>query len=236
VWNKDSPGWVNGAGLVARGSPGFIAARNVIHTVETGMFLLDSPRSRFTHNTVLWNMYGAAYFLRSAAGSVCRNNCFAFSGNQMMRIGTAADDELSRFDCDYNNLGTRLRDPSPPHSLQPEDPLLRVNSKTMVEMNGVYFSSLEEWRKAGGKDRHSIFADPKFISPAAREFRLRPDSPNRGAGENGTTIGALDAVTPSPPANGASRGRNATLANGPREILSGSIHATAPRSSWEGPE
>jgi hypothetical protein len=122
----------------------------------------------------------------------------------MIRIGTAGDDELARFDCDYNNLGTRLLDPSPPHSLQPQDPLLRVNSKTMVEMNGVYFSSLEEWRKASGKDRHSIFADPKYVSPATRDFRLHPDSPNRGAGENGATIGALDVAAGRVAPSGAS--------------------------------
>jgi hypothetical protein len=28
LWNEDSPGWVNGAGLVARRSPGFVADRN----------------------------------------------------------------------------------------------------------------------------------------------------------------------------------------------------------------
>ncbi|MCK4624241.1 MAG: right-handed parallel beta-helix repeat-containing protein, partial [Phycisphaerae bacterium] len=39
--------------------------------------------------------------------------------------------------------------------------------------------SLEAWKKAlGGKfDQHSVVADPMFIDPAKRDYRLKPDSP-----------------------------------------------------------
>jgi len=194
IWNRMARGWVNGAGISVRNSPGFVARGNVLYCVETGMFLYESPNSRVVHNTGLWNMYGAAYFLRSASGSVCQNNCFAFSGNQMYRITTANEEELKTFDADYNNLGTRLREwqgSRPAHSLMPEIKSLQVGSKTMVTLNEEWYHSLDEWRQRSGKDMHSIFADPKFVDPDERDFRLRPDSPNIGAGKNGATIGAF---------------------------------------------
>ncbi|MBC8876855.1 MAG: right-handed parallel beta-helix repeat-containing protein [Planctomycetes bacterium] len=193
LWNRMARGWVNGTGIVVRNSPGFVAEDNVLYCVETGMVLYESPNSRIVHNTGLWNMYGAAYFLRSVAGSVCQNNCFAFSGNQMYRITTADEKELETFDADYNNLGTRLREwqgPRPAHSLMPEVKSLQVGSKTMVTLDETWYHSLEEWRDRSGRDMHSIFADPQFVDPDKHDFRLRPDSPNIGAGKNGATIGA----------------------------------------------
>jgi hypothetical protein len=38
---------------------------------------------------------------------------------------------------------------------------------------------------------HSIFKHPRYADPVRRDFRLLPDSPNIGAGEGGTNIGAL---------------------------------------------
>ena len=129
-------------------------------------------------------------------GTVCQNNCFAFSGNQMYRITTADEEELDTFDADYNNLGTRLREwqgARPAHSLTPNVKSLQVGSKTMVTLNEKWYHSLEEWRRRSGKDQHSIFADPKFVDPDKHDFRVRPGSPNISAGKNGATIGALAA-------------------------------------------
>ena len=51
--------------------------------------------------------------------------------------------------------------------------------------------SLDEWREFSGLDRHTIFVDPLYRDTAGGDFRLDAKSPNRGAGVDGKTIGAL---------------------------------------------
>ena len=56
------------------------------------------------------------------------------------------------------------------------------------------FRTLAEWKEYSKQEQHSLFADPKFVKPVPPidrwDWRVRPDSPNIGKGENGTTIGA----------------------------------------------
>jgi len=58
-----------------------------------------------------------------------------------------------------------------------------------VERAPTSFQAIEDLRKGTGFERHGIWADPKFVDEANYDFRLRPDSPCRGAGPNGTDIG-----------------------------------------------
>ena len=57
---------------------------------------------------------------------------------------------------------------------------------------GTRFVSLDEWREFSDLDRHTVVADPLYRDTAGRDFRLDPKSPNRGAGADGKTLGALD--------------------------------------------
>lgn len=47
------------------------------------------------------------------------------------------------------------------------------------------------YRQQTGFDTHSIFVDPKFVSPAALNLRLAPDSPARSLRPDGGPVGAL---------------------------------------------
>ena len=193
IWNDFWMGWPIGSGISATRSPGLVADRNVIYQMEQGIRLHMSPRARITHNTILRNMYGAVKFLHSAEGSVSRNNSFCFSGNDQYVVAYRDEKELGTFDSDYNNLCTRLRSPDPGDEIVTDDPLLRrCKSKAVISLNRKRYNSLRAWQKATGKDMHSIFKDPKYVDPENWDFRLRPGSPNIGAGEGGATIGALD--------------------------------------------
>ena len=192
IWNDFWMGWPVGSGVFAHRSPGLAADHNVICQMEQGIRLLQSPRSRITHNTILKNMYGAVKFIYSAEGSVSRNNSFCFSGNDQYLVIYQDKREFETFDSDYNNVGTKLRRPDPGDEIVPDDPFFRHHgSKAVISLNGKRYNGLRAWQKATGKDLHSIFKDPRYVDPEHWDFRLQPDSPNIGAGENGVTIGAL---------------------------------------------
>jgi hypothetical protein len=183
-----------------------VGNHNILFRQEYGFWLYNSPGARLTHNTCTANLYSAVSFIRSSAHSVCRNNSFAFQGNDVVVIAPYTDDEdaLETFDCDYNNYGAHLRD-------QPEgvvfdrivpremDRHLHAEGKAIVRYIGAEgrsqrFRTMQEWQSFSGLDKHSIFADPLYLTTATRDFRLEPSSPNIGAGEDGTTIGALEAA------------------------------------------
>ena len=192
IWNDFWMGWPIGSGIAANRSPGLVADHNVIYQVEQGIRLYQSPRARITHNTILENMYGAVKFIYSAANSVSRNNSFCFSGNDQYLVVYRDKEEFETFDSDYNNLGTELRSPEPGEEIVPSDPFFKNHgSKAIISLNGERYNSLGAWQKATGKDMRSIFKDPKYIDPENWDFRLQPDSPNIGAGEDGAIIGAL---------------------------------------------
>ena len=195
IWNDFWMGWPIGSGICARWSPGFVADRNVIYQVEQGITLYFSPGARITHNTIFKNMYGAVKFLYSLKGTVSRNNSFCFSGNDQFVVAYREKGELAGFDSDYNNVGTKLRSPDPGDEIVPDSSLFRHHgSKAVISLNRKRFNSLRAWREATGKDRHSIFRDPKYVDPEHWDLRLKPDSPNIGAGEGGATIGALGSL------------------------------------------
>ena len=37
--------------------------------------------------------------------------------------------------------------------------------------------TFEQWQGWFGQDRHSLIADPLFVDPANRDFRMKPGSP-----------------------------------------------------------
>jgi len=209
IWNDFWHGWPTGRAISISFSPGFTGERNVLFRQESGFWLYQSPRARLVHNTCFANLYGAAHFYYSVPGSVCRNNDFAFQGNDVLVIevpeGRQAD--LAEFDCDYNNLGTMLR-PQPAgtvfDSVTPREMELQGGSKAVIAYSEygsgqlMRFVSLEEWRTFSGKDRHSIFADPRHRQVTRQQFELEPGSPNLEAGAGGATLGAFGLAEPLP--------------------------------------
>jgi hypothetical protein len=192
IWNPGAHA-MNGigstCGTFTHRSPGFIADHNVMYNIAHGFYLLQCPRSRITFNTVCGTDFGGAAFVFSAAGTVNRNNSFAYNGNDQFTLEGADANEMATFDSDYNNLGTKLRKDA---AFEVKDKFFQHHgSKNIISIDGKIYRTMKKWQEETGKDLHSIFADPLYCDAAHDDFRLQPGSPNIGAGEGGATIGAL---------------------------------------------
>lgn len=202
IWNAPWGGtWPVGVGVRVEESPRFAAAGNVIYRQERGFYLLSSPGATLTHNTALANLYGGVVFISSIDGTTCTNNSFAYQVNDAISIveGKEGKERLARFTCDYNNYGVTLQPGEPgekPLEPRPKDRQLFTQSKAIVYFEQKpppfqRFRTMAAWREFSGLDAHSIFADPLFVDSLAGDFRLEANSPNRGAGSDGSTIGAF---------------------------------------------
>jgi len=255
IWNAFwHEGRAVGGAVRAADSPGFVMERNLIFRNDHTFSLSRCPRSRIVYNTVRGHVHGGLYFNESVAGTVLRNNCLVYNGNYVYQIFVADPKEMETFDCDYNNIGTRLRHWRDEPGVVPNLAWSWGGSKTImlfVRKGGTWYSqahlashragtksivlsaldgegwegkgptlrkwvpdattppekrgsrywrpaTLEDWHEFSGKDKHSIFADPRHHNLVEFDFRLNPDSPNIGAGENGTTIGAMEVYKETP--------------------------------------
>src|SRR5688572_7465259 len=112
IWNAHWGGaWPTGTALRVERSPGFTGRENVLFRQEHAFWMYNSPGFTLTNNTCAANLYSAAAVLYSCENSVCRNNSFAFQGNDVIVIEENAGEKgkLRTFDCDYNNYATALR-------------------------------------------------------------------------------------------------------------------------------
>ena len=205
IWNQYWSGWPHGSGIFAHRSPDLVAEYNVIYEMEYGIMLLQSPRPRVVHNTVNTVMYAAVSFAAgSAEGGVSRNNSFAYCGNDQFSLDSNTPEQFATFDSDYNNVGTEIPEyyvkynaqfkigVGTPQEFVVKDPFFRNKGhKAVIWLNGMRYMSLIAWQEGTGKDKHSIFKDPDYVDAERADFRLKPGSPNIGAGEDGSNIGAL---------------------------------------------
>jgi hypothetical protein len=90
------------------------------------------------------------------------------------------------------------------------------------------FLNMEDWLEYSGQDRHSIFADPKWVDPRGGRFDVAADSPNLLP--DGKIIGALGALGENP-----NRKPEVVIASPySGEALQGAFAATAEASDFDG--
>ena len=130
-WWRKRP---QGRGLVAAYSPGFTAEWNLIFTVDYVMKLYHSPRSLILHNTTTASSHTGIDIDESATSTTVKNNDLAFQGNDVMAVRVTSMKDLETFDCDYNNLGTSLREWQPSAGAAPNlsSPEANSHSKAVV--------------------------------------------------------------------------------------------------------
>ena len=191
-------GWPFGQGIFAHRSPGLTARGNVVHRQENGIFLLVSPRATIVNNTAFRNLYKGLAMHFSCGGTKVLNNSFTYNTSDQMGVDDPESTEaLKSMTCDYNNLAAWIEPMEPGEvvsNARSEDPTVRKRaepSKAIVWALGKRFRDIGAWRKAYGWEAHGVFADPRYVDPTGGDFRLKPGSPNVGAGKDGVTIGAL---------------------------------------------
>jgi len=127
-------------------------------------------------NNLVHDVKTGGYHQHYGKENIIRNNIFAFSKeNQLQR--TRAESHLSfTFE---NNIVYWDNSSSPLFAGTWKDPNVKLQNNDYWNAAGpVTFEgmTLQQWQ-ATGKDAGSVIADPRFVNPAARDFRLRPDSP-----------------------------------------------------------
>lgn len=174
-----------------------------------------------THNSFLGVTINKIYAPRNER-MVIRNNLFGENlfpkKKQQYKLCLHANQSV---DMDYNcyyvdpaNDEARMIDFTPAGTDLAALAALPENEKNAKLRLGIR-GSLKDWQEKYGREPHSFMADPKWADlkaldkarsrargwpdrffnypPLTREeFRLAPDSPCIGKGENGSTIGALD--------------------------------------------
>jgi len=208
-WNNHLvKGRRSGSGFYARRSPGLTLRGNVLYYMNEGFCLVDCPRFHLEQNTAVSMLHRGCRLVFSTRDSTFVNNCFTFTGNDHLQACESAAD-WETFTCDYNNFAAKVRSvaprrPAPEVDIKPwggnhwAKQSKGVNNLRLMGEGGkqLHCFSLAEWQEKTGKDQHSIYKRPLYVDPFKRNWHLQPDSPNIGAGKDGSTIGALGVAGP----------------------------------------
>ena len=143
---------------------------NVCYNTVLGGFMLNAGTDNVVENNVFvdgkqhqiqWNPW-RGYTMRD---NRCERNIFAYAG------GSANLYALGRFEDEYVRFRNNL--------IHTRDGRIRVNGVPGVRGKDAW----EVWRKRG-QDESSLLADPRFVDPASRDYRLKADSPALRLGIN----------------------------------------------------
>ncbi|MBM3861117.1 MAG: hypothetical protein FJ395_15920 [Verrucomicrobia bacterium] len=193
--------WRGGSGATCRTlifarSPKFIVDHCIIAQTRYGLVVEASPGGQFLHNTAAANSVTHLQWRGPPTDDiVIQYNSLNWNGNSMLVLDQPAETIQKHSIIDYNNYGTTFLRPEGAEdkagqygkSLQKPFPYLPSNREFIA--GAKKFVNMEDWLKYSGQDKHSIFADPKWINPRAGRFDVAADSPNLLP--NGKIIGAL---------------------------------------------
>ena len=174
-------------------SPGTILHHNLIHDVSRfergregyggwGIYLdAGSSELRVEHNVVYDTRDGGLHVHNHGHpyGNLIVNNIFAFAEDAQWMRNADHEPEGNHVHLERNLVYNH-------HAKMLGGSNWKDGSKFTAERN-CYWSettatpnfggrTFAAWQ-AGGRDQHALVADPRFVDAAARDFRLRPDSP-----------------------------------------------------------
>lgn len=179
---------MGGVYLLGR-QPGTIVSNNVIHDVRSknygGWALYTDEGSSFMtlENNICYNTSDNSYHQHYGSMNTVRNNIFAFSDGQMLRVSRTEPHLSIIFEGNIvYSSGVPMYDISK----------IQIAQKTVSASRNIYFDTSRDElvmrdfgdtrltlcdMKAAGLESGSIIADPGFTDPAGFDFSLKPDSP-----------------------------------------------------------
>lgn len=167
-------------------SEGTRVSHNVIHDVDSasyggwGLYTDEGSTGIHMECNLVYDVKTGGFHQHYGRDNVIRNNIFAFS--RLYQVQCTRVEPHRSFTFEHNIVygveGVLLDGPWTKVSV-----VMDHNCYWTPEGPAAKFAGLswEEWQ-ATGRDQHSLIVDPGFLDPAARDFRLPPDSPALSTG------------------------------------------------------
>jgi hypothetical protein len=176
----------------------FVTARNnlVFNTTVIGLAIggYDRKRGSTEHSVIVNNTFYQNDSLRTGngelvvqfdtRGNVIENNIFSASSQGLFMLNLYTENSGNRIDHNvYFSPGG--------------------SGNSTWQWKDITYTSFDAYRKGSGNDRHSIFADPRFVDPASGNFRLHGSSAAIDAGAFLLQAGIRDLVGENRAENGS---------------------------------
>jgi parallel beta-helix repeat protein len=183
-------------------SPGTVLRYNKIYRVDAnqyggwGIYHDEGSTHILVEKNLVYDTKYCGFNIHYAKECTVRNNIFAFGRVDQLSLGRVEPHVSVYFENNivYWTEGVLMRQDKPdkPYKMwispKPRQDAVEFTSTVDSDWN-LFFNpnhgpqearigkaSFLDWQKRG-KDRHSLYADPLFVNAAARDFRLRPESP-----------------------------------------------------------
>ena len=200
----------NSDGVYVDGGTHVLIEQNTIHNVDFGIELASEHKDRTTsyvtaRNNLIYACHTAGISIGGYDAERGITEYCTIVNNTLYRNDTS-NWGAGEFQMQYYMAGNVFKNNilvAGPHGLLTVSKSGRMQGKepTVVMDYNLYFSPLRpdasifgfdesshtgfnNYVEATGNDRHSRFADPRFVNPSADDFRLRGDSPAIHAGED----------------------------------------------------
>jgi hypothetical protein len=213
ITSRGNPAYGNDAnsdGIYVDGGTRVVIERNIIHNTDFGIELASEHFGRDTshiiaRNNLIYSCHTAGISIGgydekrgSTHDTVIVNNTLYKNDTWHTGTGEIQMQFYLRNNIFKNNIvyvgdsDQALRSRS--GRMEPNSPTVTLDDNLYYSpagenavkwsLDGKDYASFQEYVKVTGNDRHSKFADPKFIDPAAHNFHLQKDSPAVGSGVN----------------------------------------------------
>lgn len=203
IWNAHiTKGRWEGLGLFARRSPDMQVHHNTFYSCNRMFTAVQCDNLTLSHNTISRMLHGSMTIAYSDHFT-SQHNSFNFAGSYSYEV-VMTRDQFDTFTSDYNNFANHIVSSRWTDQLAEAEKIERQRygsdgkALSVRYVDGVQHlaQGLAYWQQTTGHDKHSLWAEPMFVEPKQRDFRLQPDSPNLGAGRDGAHIGAMGPASP----------------------------------------